>query len=80
MYLGTLAVHSYRRKQDTARKEMYARVGLAANAAWDVAQRMRRHAEKYELRVSPGCPVHQARESRSKVRVCSPFFFTGGGG
>ena len=55
MYLGTLAVHIYRRKQDTARKGMYASVGLAANAAWDLAQRMRRHAERCDLRVSPEC-------------------------
>ena len=64
MYLGTLAVHIYRRKQDTARKGMYALVGLAANAAWDVAQRMRRHAEKYELRVSPGCTKRESPGAR----------------
>ena len=77
MYLGTLAVHIYRRKQDTARKGLYARVGLAANAAWDLAQRMRRHAERYGLRVSPECTKRESPGAR--CRHCSPFFFTGKG-
>ena len=77
MYLGTLAVHIYRRKQDTARKGLYARVGLAANAAWDLAHRMRRHAERYGLRVSPECTKRESPGAR--CRHCSPFFFTGKG-
>jgi hypothetical protein len=80
MYLGTLAVHIYRRKQDTARKGMYARVGMAANAAWDVAQRMRRHAEKYGLRVSPSPGCTKRESPGARCRYCLPFFFTGRGG
>ena len=77
MYLGTLAVHIYRRKQDTARKGLYARVGLAANAAWDLAHRMRRHAERYGLRVSPECTKRESPGAR--CRHCSPFFLHGQG-
>ena len=77
MYLGTLAVHIYRRKQDTARKGMYCRVGLASNAEWDLARRLRRHAERYALRVSPRCT--KAENPGARCRNCLPFFFTGAG-
>lgn len=77
MYLGTLAVHIYRRKQDTARKGMYCRVGLASNAEWDLARRLRRHAERYALRVSPRCT--KAENPGARCRHCLPFFFTGAG-
>ena len=73
MYLGTLAVHIYRRKQDTARKGLYARVGLAANAAWDLAHRMLRHAERYGLRVSPECTKRESPGAGSLSTLFSLF-------
>jgi hypothetical protein len=36
-YAGTLAVHIYRRKQDTARKGLYPRICIAFRAEWDIA-------------------------------------------
>jgi hypothetical protein len=36
-YAGTLAVHIYRREQDTARKGLYPRIGIASRAEWDIA-------------------------------------------
>jgi hypothetical protein len=78
MYIGTVAVHVYRRKQDTARKGLYARVGLASCAAWDVALRLRRHAERYGLRVSEQCT--KAVKPGARCRFCPPFFSTECGG
>ncbi len=36
-YAGTLAVHIYLRKQDTARKGLYPRICIASRAVWDIA-------------------------------------------
>ena len=36
-YAGTLVVHIYRREQDTARKGLYPRIGIASRAEWDIA-------------------------------------------
>jgi len=78
MYRGTVAVHLYRRKQDTARRGMYARVGIASCTVWDVAQRLRRYAERHGLRVSAQCT--KAGTPGARCRFCPPFFFTEVGG
>jgi hypothetical protein len=77
-YAGTLAVHIYRRKQDKARKGLYPRIGIASRAEWDIAQRLRRHADRYGLRVDAQCIKKQHPGAR--CRHCSPFFFTLGRG
>ena len=77
-YAGTLAVHIYRRKQDTARKGLYPRIGIASRAEWDIAHRLRRHAERYDLRVDALCTKKQHPGAR--CRHCPPFFFTLGRG
>ena len=58
-YAGTLGVHIYRRKQDTARKGLYPRIGVASRAEWDIAHRLRRHADRHGLRVDAQCTKKQ---------------------
>ena len=77
-YAGTLAVHIYRRKQDTARKGLYPRIGIASRAEWDIAHRLRRHVKRYGLRVDALFTNRQHPGAR--CRHCPPFFFTLGRG
>ena len=77
-YAGTSAVHIYRLKQDTERKGLYPWIGIASRAEWDIAQRLRRHADRYGLRVDAQCTKKQHPGAR--CRHCSPFFFTLGRG
>jgi hypothetical protein len=72
-YAGTLAVHIYRRKQDTARKGLSPRSGIASRAEWDIAHRLRRHAERYGLRVDALFTKRQ--HPGAMCRHCTPPFF-----
>ncbi len=75
-YAGTLAVHIYRRKQDTERKGLYPWIGIVSRAEWDIAQRLRRHADLYGLRVDAQCTKKQ--HPCARCRHCSPFFLHSG--
>jgi hypothetical protein len=67
-YAGTLAVHIYRRKQDTERKGLYPEIGIASRAEWDIAQRLRRHADRW---AAGGYAVHQ--EPVQGAAIALPF-------
>ncbi len=73
-YVGTLAVHIYQRKQDTERKGLYPQIGITSRTEWDIAQRLRQHAERYGLRVDARC----TKLPSARCRHCSPFFCTVG--
>ena len=54
-YVGTTAVRIYRRKQDTKRTGYYPRLGRSTRVEWDLAQRLKQHAETHGLEVSEQC-------------------------
>ena len=72
-YEGTTAVHVYRRKQDTGRRGLWPRIGKSQRAEWDIVDRLRRHAEKYGLEVSPQCT--KKKYPGAQCRHCGFFFF-----
>ena len=73
-YLGTAAVHIYRRKQDTSGIGHYPRLGLATHDEWNSVQQLRRYAEQHGLRVSAECTKKKSPGAR--CRQCSPFFLS----
>jgi hypothetical protein len=79
-YAGTLAVHIYQRKQDTERKGLYPRIGIASRAEWDIDQRLRRHADRYGLLVTVDAQCTKKQHPCARCRHCSPFCFTLGRG
>ena len=76
-YAGTTAVHIYRRKQDTGRRGLQPRIGVASKAEWDIVDRLRKHASKHNLVVSEQCS--KTKSPGARCRHCPPFFFTTGG-
>ena len=72
-YMGTTAIRIYRRKQDTGRKGHYPRIGCASRAEWDIVSRLKRHAERQGLAVSPECEKEDKPGAR--CRHCPPLFF-----